>query len=652
MFSEFFHKHPFIGLLLPFIGGILSQEFLVMPSGFFFYIPATILLLLVIVPTFEYFRRLRFLSIPGLILFLFFLGATRNAPKQTGLPVGVDCLISGSCTRILQPHQYLIKSDKHTFFLQLWNDTISRIRIGDQVEFTARVSPLVIQNDLYEFNYDRYLKQQGVDYKLVADTPPIVSGNAFSFYGCCQKIRDRLSEKIKRTVDDPLTFTLLQALCLGNRYDVENTTLELFRNTGTIHLLAVSGLHMGAIYLFLSFILRLLRIRKRYAELILIPLLWMFTGITGLSPSACRASAILSFIILGQVVRRDYVPLNAVAASAFFTLLISPHLLYSVSFQLSYAAYIGIILILPHLQVNKKQHLRFVHPVYSLFCVSLAAQIATAPLTAFYFHHFNLSSLLINIVAVPVATVLLYAGLVLLILPAIIGSALSFIPVLISRLLFDILTLFNKLPLRWDQLYPTVLQTAITYLFLLLSIAYLNLRKRFFLIALSFTLFVAVCLSLIHTRQQYRQQELLIYNRYRQTTVLFNYKGYYSFLKKSDSPESIPQYVKAKKLKPLAENEGFIGKDIQFADRRLSSPELSVYLPARGDSLCYPSDIVIITDNLYPGPWIKEGEGIGQIILDRSNSAGCVKNWQSWCSSREILFTFTGDSGNLIIPIP
>lgn len=177
--------------------------------------------------------------------------------------------------------------------------------------------------------------------------------------------------------------------------------------------------------------------------MILIPLIWLVACITGLSPSACRAATILSFITIGEAFRQETIPLNAIAAAAFFSLLINPELLYSVSFQMSYAAYTGIILIYPLMQI-KKMH-KFLRPLYTLLCISFSAQIMTLPIMAYYFHSISLNSIFINLITVPAASFLLYGGIILLALPEFISFYLSYIIIGLTHLfIFQPTTIFQN----------------------------------------------------------------------------------------------------------------------------------------------------------------------------------------------------------------
>lgn len=133
-------------------------------------------------------------------------------------------------------------------------------------------------------------------------------------------IRNNLATKLQQVIPDSTTYKLLAALCLGCRQEITSATKELFQNTGTIHILAISGLHIGAIFAFFLCLLRLFHFKSRKSRLILIPLIWFVACITSLSPSACRCSQpILSFITIGEAFKQETIPLNAIAAPLFFT---------------------------------------------------------------------------------------------------------------------------------------------------------------------------------------------------------------------------------------------------------------------------------------------------------------------------------------------
>lgn len=393
--------------MIPLILGIAASQYL---SGLFpTYIFSSIIISFALLFIVQKIRS----ELPFVLLTFWGLFATGVYLSDSQTPKiisGETYPFSGRCEQILSPGKIIISSPHLCTYLQLPDST--EISVGDSLSGLVRLYPLQASHHRYDFNYNNYLRHQGIDTKGFPVGKIHKTGHSQDLYSLCHVIRNHLVAKLKRVIPDSTTHNLLAALCLGHRQEISPNIKELFQNTGTIHILAISGLHIGVIFIFFSYLLKLLRLKSKTSHLILIPLIWFVVGITGLSPSACRAATILSFIIIGKVFRQETIPLNAIAAAAFFSLLINPELLYSVSFQMSYAAYTGIILIYPLMRL-KKMH-KLIRPLYTLFCISFSAQVMTLPIMAYYFHSISLNSILINIIAVPIASFLLYGGIILL----------------------------------------------------------------------------------------------------------------------------------------------------------------------------------------------------------------------------------------------
>ncbi|MBU1718898.1 MAG: ComEC/Rec2 family competence protein, partial [Bacteroidetes bacterium] len=209
---------------------------------------------------------------------------------------------------------------------------------------------------------------------------------------------------------------IIQALVLGNKTDVDAEILATFSQTGAMHLLAVSGLHVGIIYMVISTLIgfpRRYKKRKILAAIPVIAALWLYAMITGLSGSVMRASLMFTVMIIGQALNRKPPTYNTIAAAAFILLVADPMLLFDTGFQLSFAAVVGIVSIQPLFSELWQPAIKPMKWAYSLVSVSMAAQIATFPLGIFYFHQFPNYFLLTNLLVLPVATVLVYLVLLL-----------------------------------------------------------------------------------------------------------------------------------------------------------------------------------------------------------------------------------------------
>lgn len=213
---------------------------------------------------------------------------------------------------------------------------------------------------------------------------------------------------------DDRELGVVSALILGKRQLVDSDLREAYAGAGTVHILAVSGLHVGIIYLFMNFLLsRLFPGKKmRFIRLLLtLCFLWLYAGITGFSPSVMRAATMFSFIAMGKHQGRYVNIYNMLAASALLLLIIDPFLIRQVGFQLSYLAVIGIVFLHPKIYPWLATGRFLPDKIWSLFVVSIVAQLATFPLSVFYFHQFPNLFFINNLAVIPLATIILYAGI-------------------------------------------------------------------------------------------------------------------------------------------------------------------------------------------------------------------------------------------------
>lgn len=206
---------------------------------------------------------------------------------------------------------------------------------------------------------------------------------------------------------------VLKALLIGVKDDLSDDQRQSFARAGAMHVLAVSGLHVGIIYLIIGRVflpLKRFRNGQVWITVLSLLLLWAFACMTGLSPSVARATTMFSFIAVGSLLGRSGHVINAVLASAFVLLLVNPYLLVDVGFQLSYAAVIGIVLLQPRIEACWKPKAWIVKKGWALASVSIAAQLATGPIAAYYFNQFPTYFLLTNFWVIPLASVILPLG--------------------------------------------------------------------------------------------------------------------------------------------------------------------------------------------------------------------------------------------------
>lgn len=562
------------------------------------------------------------------------------------------CLKS-RCEDVLKDNNYILSASSLLFY---WDnsDSSKQISIGDSLTVYSKLYPIRDNSNTGEFSYNRYLKQKGINYKVFPVTAPQISGHSDNVFSIFQTVRSRLTAKTDLLVKDSTYNAILKALCLGYRNDLDSETKNLFTDTGTIHLLSVSGLHTGAIYLLIAYLFRLIGIRNGRVYLLIIPLLWAYACTTGLSPSVIRASTILTFVTIGKVFERDYTPLNSIAASAFFTLLLQPAAIYSISFQMSYSAYTGIVTIYPLLNKLQPKLHRFLVPLYSLLCVSIAAQIPTLPLTAYYFHTISVNSFLANIIAVPIATILLYAGTILLIIPTFIGIHISIIIEWIGQALLLFLHYFSKISINSEDLYFSCLHIILFYLCLISAMIFIIHQKKLYfrLFLLSITLLIAYTCSFNFSISN--RKEIVIFHAYNQSCILLNHEGYYYYLKNNQTnPDRTRPYIKKNQLKEIAGYTGFISSGIQYTDNRFKYTNRQIYIADRYNTDIEDADILIITDGTSPEHLFSQKRIYypEQIIVDGSNKPYINKKWEKFCYEKGIILTQTNENGSIIISL-
>lgn len=557
------------------------------------------------------------------------------------------------CEEQLSPHNYILSADNIRFHLYL-SDTSRFFSPGDSLSFAAKIIPLkrpIHSTDL--FIYDRYLQQKGVFYRLYPLGNIQKNGHSTRFYFFFQRLRSRLLEKTDQLFPAPIPNALVKALCLGYKNDLDSETKLLFSETGTVHLLAVSGLHTGAVYLLLSFLFRILGFRHRYCQLLLIPALWAYACLSGLSPSVIRAAHILTFITIGQVFTKDQTPLNFIAASAFFTLLFQPYALYSISMQMSYAAYTGITFFYPIFSRVGSRLPAFLARIYALFCVTTAAQITTLPLSTFYFHSFSISSFFINILAVPFVTLLLYGSLLLLILPIGIGLYGAKCISAFYQLLVHLLHCFHIKSLFIENLYPSFYSVLFFYFFLLLFYLYLQKRKKRILHFLCYTIALFVIYLCYINWYLSHQSEIVIFHFYGKSGVLLNHRGYYHLLQE-DADSSlfyrISPYILQHKLQAFPRHTGILCEGFTFSDSYIASRTQTLSFPRLSEKHRRPAQIYVIGNNLLPTQlFSKPGDFPSRIILDGSNHRFCIEAWERFCKEQNIFLQKTEDYGSIHI---
>jgi len=278
--------------------------------------------------------------------------------------------------------------------------------------------------------------------------------------------REALLQRYKEVAETDEQYAVLAAMTLGDKSALTKELRQTYNVAGASHILALSGLHLGIIYMLLT-MLTLGRRRHWLSQLVAVLGIWAFAFLTGLSVSVVRSATMISLYALFSLGGRRGASFNLLCFTALVMLMADPQALFDVSFQLSFLSVMAILLFMPLFDEYRPQVVLRYAPLqwlWSMCSVSLAAQLGVAPLIAFYFGRFPTYFLLTNLIVVPLATLILYGALLVMLVPAA-GGVLAWV----VQLLNNALAWLSQLPgASIEGLHPSVLQTVLCYLLVLI----------------------------------------------------------------------------------------------------------------------------------------------------------------------------------------
>jgi len=549
---KFLAVNPFVRLVVPITGGILLQDHLQMAwftlmgiSG----ILITGLVLFSLLPL----RKQYFLNwlrgmLIGLLLTVAGSIVMKNHMESRPSFSGEKGTFIAEVTDIPleKPHswQAILRIIQHesanryeqanakilTYFQK--KDSLAPVQAGDRVMGRGYIQPIRNYGNPEEFDYRSYMASRGIHHQCYLEEyawSKAQGDNRLSMRAFSNRMRSRMLSHLDAGINGESEQAVAAALLLGYKGGLTPDMKSRFSASGTMHILAVSGLHVGVIYLIFHHLL-IFADRYRHGRMVktgvIIMILAGYAFLTGLSPSVCRATLMFGVIALGRTLRRNPSTYNSLAFSAFLLLAVNPMLIFSVSFQLSYAAVASIAFFQPRLYRLVEFH-GIPDKLWQWLTLAIAAQIGAAPLIIRYFHTFPNYFWLSNFIAVPAATGIILAGLGYLITLPVFPAFSTVFQIPLSFLLEGLTRatgIIEKLPLSsCKNLWISTPGLILFYVIITLFTAYLITRKTGLL---SGALVMVICSLLLNitTNLYHRsQQELIIYHVGEATAI--NYRG-------------------------------------------------------------------------------------------------------------------------------
>jgi competence protein ComEC len=483
----FWHQAPFTRLLFPLVTGIVTCYYLL--HGIFknaqinntVYVAAGLSIAgLLCIAQLSSFKKYRYHFIQGVFLQIVFASLGVAVMQKTLQARDQETALLAACKngtvyimRIIEPLQLKYKTYKTAAIIESIGSaqheiktnikiivyvavdsssvSIPLLTAGSYMATTIRPNPVPDTHNPGGFNYKLWLFRNEITHQLYVarGTWTLLPTKKSNQY--LQVLQQKISKRLQQNITGKQEKAVAAALLIGYKQDIDSDLMKAYSNTGVIHVIAISGLHLGLIYGLLLSIFSWVpnsTIKKWTAPLIILLVLWGFALLTGAGPSIVRAAVMFSFIIIASIVKQNSSILNTLAASAFFLLLLHPFYLWDIGFQLSYAAVLSIVLYQKYIFDSLYFKYKWIQACWQLNALTLSAQILTLPLVVYHFHQFPNYFLLSNFIVVPLSSIILYGCLLLLPFGTIayLGKAVSVVTSLLISSMNWIIQKMNALP--------------------------------------------------------------------------------------------------------------------------------------------------------------------------------------------------------------
>lgn len=548
-FRRFYQRIPFIRISFLFILGILISHHIPLDDKWIGGLLLLLILVLLLLWKNKYYSAVKFQNL--LIALAIFISGIFYPGKVSHSNLAIynkkEVFIAEVCQRPIKKSNsfqtLLLLSSKAlqtpvkviTYFSKTNYDTT--INAGNKLIIHTTLHEIAGKVNPYDFDFKEMMQNKGIYYSIYLD-PGSYRNTGISAHRLvyvAERARDKLTTILYKTKLGQDERAVVSALTLGYRSELDRETMNYFVDTGTIHVLSVSGLHVALVFYILSLILTPLKRGKASRSIypvIVIACLWTYAFITGFSPSVQRSTVMFSFVIVGSILRRPVNIYNSLTASAMLLILMEPNVLFDIGFQLSYLAIFGIILLQPPLESIIPLKNKILKWTWTLFTVSLAAQVITFPLSIFYFNQFPNLFWLSNFIAIPGTTFIIWLTILFFIISPITS---------LSNLLVDIIQFITHqmlILLKWISQQPHAVsngiiysryQTLLMYGVILCMIIYCFSKRRPWLFGGLTVLIIFQSSMLVSKSQLFNQRIIYIYQSKSSIVQCINGRNSYVF---------------------------------------------------------------------------------------------------------------------------
>ncbi len=546
-----------------------------------------------------------------------------------------------------------------------------QLHYGDKILIRKNLQAIKNSGNPGAFNYQRYAAFQQTFHNVFLKEKdwvllPGKNINGFKqfIFSAREKILTTLRTNLAAEKDE---LGIAEALLIGYTNDLDKNLVQAYSNTGVVHIIAISGMHLGLIYVMLVWLFaRIPGIKKSklIQAILILSCLWLFSLLTGGSASVIRSAVMFTFITLGKTVfTKQSSIFSSLAASAFVMLCYNPYYLWDVGFQLSYLAVTGIVIFQKPIYNLLYIKNKWVDKVWKLTAISMAAQLLTFPVCIYYFHQFPNLFLITNIIAVPLSSIILFAEIALV--------ALAWVPFAgeyIGKITGWLVWLMNKIILWindfsfavWDKIPSSVLTTWLLYAAVIGFCVWLLQKNK---TMLRFSLFVLLGFTIIHAYENWQiknQQKIIVYNVPKQQAIDFVNGNNYTFL--GDSVLLEDGMLQNFHLKPgrialqlnnrieAVSNYFNYPPFKQFGNKKVLIIDKPLVFEPSVEKINV--DIIIISKSpkLYM-PQLAQVFNCSQYVADASNSLWKIDKWKQDCDKLNLRFHSIPEKGAFVMDL-
>jgi len=504
-----------------------------------------------------------------------------------------------------------------------------------------------------QFDYGKYLENKQIYAQIYADASEIKIGSIIQkdLWYFSSRLRTKIIQNLEKSHFNKTELNVAVALILGQQQDISPEIVSDYQYAGAVHILSVSGLHIGCILIFVTFLLKPFPNTRKssFIKLVIILLsLSSFGLIAGLAPSVLRSVTMFSFVAIGMYLRRSTNIFHTLLVSMLIILLVQPSFLFDVGFQLSYFALFFILWLQPLLAQLWKPRNKIVNYFWEILTVSFAAQIGTLPLSIYYFHQFPGLFFVTNLVIIPFLSLIMGLGVGVMLLaafdcvPVFLAKSLEWSIFILNKIINWIASLeqfiFRDIPFNWQLLLSL-------YLLIIATVIWFK-KPNFNKLALAMITVIIFQITYFQTHWNIqKQRELVIFNS-KKNTLIAERNG-----------NNISLYAGDSLLKTANQNQTFSSYSMGNFSHLKTKIRLQNLMFFDGNKILildslgvYPknirADIVVLTQS----PKINLERFLTatkpkMVVADATNFKNIQKLWKATCFKNKIPFHATSEKG-------